>query len=124
MAEATEEMEGTAASQLRATYAEIAGLLLTVIFTAWAAKAARAADAAVSVTREIGKKQTRAYLTIRRIKVIKFEPNSPVEVSIRIENAGQTPATDISAIGFLPFGFSNKKDEITLCEEWAEQLKL
>ncbi|MEZ5933883.1 MAG: hypothetical protein R3F54_18425 [Alphaproteobacteria bacterium] len=99
MAEATEKMEGTAARQLRATYFEIAGLLFTVFFTAWAAiaasKAARAANKSISVTRELGQKQIRAYVGIIDAKVHDFRLGQVVRLDLTMRNSGRSPAYNV-----------------------------
>lgn len=74
-------------------------------------QAANAADQAVAVTQEIGQKQVRAYLTIRKIKVLQYEANIPIKTSIHIQNTGQTPAIDVSIKYDFPYEIANRDNK-------------
>jgi hypothetical protein len=100
--EAVKESNRVAQIALRAGAFEFGALLLSIIFTAWAAlaavKAAQAADRAVDETRKAAHLQLRAYITASKGKVRLHKRHPDVlMVQISITNRGQTPADDVQA---------------------------
>ncbi|HOY79521.1 MAG TPA: hypothetical protein PLN33_17015 [Hyphomonadaceae bacterium] len=85
------------------------GLILTLVFArrAWAEskRAAKAAEEAVNVSRDIGRAQTRAYLSIadakaQRIIVLNDDLetfSAGILATLKIANSGQSPAREIVA---------------------------
>lgn len=67
-------------------------------------RAVRSADDAVSVTREIGMMQARAYLEVKTVTLTATDNPDVFDAALQIENVGQTPARDIQFRVFLYFG--------------------
>jgi len=131
MAYATERMEKSAKKQLYATYAEIVGLLATIVFTAWAAiaasKAARysgkgakaalgavkAANRAVRQDKRAFVDQQRAWLTLDFGKSVFESPfywndvEGWVDVKLVFRNFGSTPAYKAVLITEFVLGSKN-----------------
>ena len=82
--------------------------------------AERNADAATShvrVAEDTAKRQLRAYLNIKRVKISDFD-NFPLRVDVQIVNHGQTPAYDLQHYFlFLPLPFPAGKTHPPSIEE-------
>lgn len=98
MAFSTEELVVLTERQNVITAIEAGLLGITIFFTAWAsiaaARAAKAADRAVEVTEDTARRQLRAYVMPSKTTLL-FREDRCLEVVLHIENAGQTPASDL-----------------------------
>lgn len=96
--QAVEEGNRLARYSIRITAIEFGALVFSLIFTGWAAlaaaRAARAADDAIEMTREASVNQLRAYLGIDKMDVVLEVGKHPL-VQVHIVNAGQTPARKV-----------------------------
>lgn len=101
MAKATEELVTLTERQF---WLLVATLVVTVFAAGAAVAAARYAKQAVSVTRDIGMAEARAYIDISHFPPgFNFGPEV-ASVSLKIANLGQTPATIAAAhFEFVPF---------------------
>ncbi|MGI9434328.1 MAG: hypothetical protein ACR2Q4_05800 [Geminicoccaceae bacterium] len=86
--------------------------------TSAAAKAAKAAEEAVGVTREIGEKQTRAYVNLILANVTGITPNGEMRFNVTVANGGQSPAVDFGCFCTPP---SNPLEGGCRSWFWAEQ---
>lgn len=89
MNEASQRMASAAVTQTWIVGIGTVLLLATVILTAWASYAAHEA---VRVTRDIGRKQVRAYPGIKQVKVGTSSESLTANFLIEVHNAGQSPA--------------------------------
>jgi len=99
MADSTKELVRLAGYQNHITIAEAILLTVTIFFTAWASiaasRAAKAADAAVKVTREMSEIDLRAYISIQNSHADKLATAHKGRGTFTVENVGKTPAKDI-----------------------------
>jgi hypothetical protein len=81
-------------------------VILTVIVISWQSyetrKAAEATEIAVRLQKDIGKRQLRAYMVLRRARLILHEDGF-VEAKIELANCGQTPAYDLRGASLCRF---------------------
>jgi hypothetical protein len=100
MAEGTEELVRLTDRQNVITAVEAGLLLITIVFTAWAAiaasRAAGAADKAVEVTSNTARRQLRAYIAAKEC-VINWENERTIRAVVTLINTGQTPAYQVKA---------------------------
>lgn len=66
-----------------------------------------AAQAAVSVTREIGKAQVRAYLSISDARVVNVYLSGHPKLILKVRNTGQSPAWGCRTVGYFGIIESN-----------------
>ncbi|ANM05214.1 hypothetical protein AMC78_CH03145 [Rhizobium phaseoli] len=71
------------------------GLLLTLILTR---RSVRAAEEATATTREMMRRQLRAYVLVEQVTIVSTDNNTKYGVNIRFRNGGQTPAIDLKVI--------------------------
>lgn len=64
-------------------------------------RATAAAIDAIDVNRESAQSQLRAYVSVERASIVKFNPDEPVEVRLHIKNTGQTPAFKMNQLVLL-----------------------
>ena len=93
---ATQAMNEATQSMRLASWVSAGLVLLGTGLLVWTLKLTRsankAAQEAVSVTREIGEKQTRAYIAIDDAAVVHVKDGSRPSITVRFINSGQTPA--------------------------------
>lgn len=89
---------------------EFGALLATLLVTAWAAvaasRAARAADQAVEITRQLGQIELRAYLSLSGSAIRGLREGLDPTADLTFRNDGTTPATIFLAetyIGMYPY---------------------
>lgn len=58
---------------------------------------------AISIDREVGHAQARAYLDIASTEVVRLKPEGETEIKIRIFNSGVTPARDVKVSYYFKF---------------------
>ena len=95
MSQAAEDAASWAAFQSKLGIAGFAAVLLSLIFTGWAAvaagRAAKAAESAVDVTRDAAARQLSPYVHVRSAT---FQwDNGGIKIVVECFNSGQTPAT-------------------------------
>jgi hypothetical protein len=88
-------------------------LLATQQTLAESQKATEAAQAAVSVTRQIGMVQSRAYLTVETIRFRNVEIGKQIAFDLKLKNFGQTPAKKVKAICRCLDGFGESQGHVS-----------
>ncbi|WP_029873364.1 hypothetical protein [Rhizobium leguminosarum] len=74
------------------------GLLLTLVLTR---RSVHAAEEATVTTREMMRRQLRAYVLVEQVTIISADNNTKYGINVRFRNGGQTPAIALKVIANL-----------------------
>ena len=115
MVKAAEDSVWWAALQTKLGIAGFVAVVLSLIFTGWAAlaatRAAKAAEATVAVSDRTGMNQLRAYISVVPVEAAYDRTNGVFSLKVQIRNVGQTPAKDARwYTGIAPWFFPLQED--------------